>query len=111
MKTKISLCTNTYKETFRDSNYDTVWANSESLSSKDYRSTYGRSQGKKPDPTIYRIIEKGELAIFCQDGINNILLCENEPGVQTFGGHICEGYIFLYDGPGIRWHLSFLSTI
>ncbi|GBC51080.1 uncharacterized protein OCT59_022451 [Rhizophagus irregularis] len=104
MKTKISLCTNTYKETFRDSNYDTVWANSESLSSKDYRSTYGRSQGKKPDPTIYRIIEKGELAIFCQDGINNILLCENEPGVQTFGGHICEGYIYFcmmdleYDG-------------
>ncbi|CAG8635075.1 1559_t:CDS:2, partial [Rhizophagus irregularis] len=118
MKTKISLCTNTYKETFRDSNYDTVWANSESLSSKDYRSTYGRSQGKKPDPTIYRIIEKGEftrtskvggynlykVAIFCQDGINNILLCENEPGVQTFGGHICEGYIYFcmmdleYDG-------------
>jgi len=121
----------TFMETFRDSNYDTVWANSESSSSKDYRSTYGRSQGKKTDLTIYRIVEKGEheescfieakpfsvtrtskiggcnlykVAVFCQGGINNILLRENEQGVQTFGGHICEGYIYFcmmdleYDG-------------
>ncbi|RGB23292.1 hypothetical protein C1646_677219 [Rhizophagus diaphanus] len=121
----------TFKETFRDSNYHTVWANSQSLTSKDYRSTYGRSQGKKTDLTIYRIMEKGEreefcfveakrfsvtriskvggynlykVAIFCQGGVNNRLLLENKSGTQSFGGHICEGYIYFcmmdleYDG-------------
>ena len=34
------------------------------------------------------------MAIFCQDGINNILLCENEPEVQTFRGHICGKFFF-----------------
>lgn len=38
---------NTFKETFRDSNYEIIWANSQSLSSKEQRATYGRSQGKK----------------------------------------------------------------
>ncbi|CAG8593354.1 8239_t:CDS:10 [Acaulospora morrowiae] len=120
----------TFKETFWDSKYVTVWANSESLSSKDYRSTHGRSQ-EKIDITIYRIIEKGKceescfvearpfsitrtskiegynlykVAVFCQGAINNILLRENVPRVQTFGGHIYEGYIYFcmmdleYDG-------------
>ncbi|CAG8696059.1 16169_t:CDS:10, partial [Funneliformis caledonium] len=93
----------TFKETFRDSNYDTVWANSESLSSKDFRSTYAKPfsvtrTSKVGGYNLYKV------AIFCQGGINNILLCENEPGVQTFGGHICEGYIYFcmmdleYDG-------------
>ena len=35
-----------------------------------------------------------KVVIFCQGGINNILLCENESGVQTFGGHICGTFSF-----------------
>ncbi|CAB4428948.1 unnamed protein product [Rhizophagus irregularis] len=94
MKTKISLCTNTYKETFRDSNYDTVWIIAPPM--QDLFSVTRTS--KVGGYNLYKV------AIFCQDGINNILLCENEPGVQTFGGHICEGYIYFcmmdleYDG-------------
>ncbi|CAG8806484.1 18121_t:CDS:2 [Gigaspora margarita] len=37
----------TFKETFRDFNYEIIWANSQSLSSKEQRATYGRSQSKK----------------------------------------------------------------
>lgn len=35
-------------------------ANAESLTSREHRATYGRSQGRKPDITIYRITEKEE---------------------------------------------------
>jgi len=122
----------TFKETFRDSNYEIIWANSQSLSSKEQRATYGRSQGKKTDMTVFRIVEKGvreetcyveaksfsvtrkskiggynlyKVAIFCQGGINNVISSRgNKRGTQTFGGHICEGYIYFcamdleYDG-------------
>ncbi|RIA93947.1 hypothetical protein C1645_735133 [Glomus cerebriforme] len=102
-------------------------ANTESLSSREHRATYGRSQGRKPDITIYRIMEKDEsrgkreetcfveakhfsvtknskiggynlykVAILCQGGINNIISSRgNTPGIKSFGGHVCEGYIYL----------------
>ncbi|GES85098.1 hypothetical protein GLOIN_2v1837963 [Rhizophagus clarus] len=82
----------TFKETFRDSNYDTIWANGESSSSKYHRTTYGRNKGKKPDMVLYRIIEN--VAIFCQGGLNKMISsCGGDTGA-SFGGHICEGHIY-----------------
>ncbi|PKC10505.1 hypothetical protein RhiirA5_374603 [Rhizophagus irregularis] len=107
----------TFKETFRDSNYDTIWANGESLSSKYHRATYGRNKGKKPDMVLYRIIENGEreescfieakhfsitrnsniggynmykVAIFCQGGLNKMMSSYGGDTGASFGGHICE---------------------
>ncbi|POG76766.1 hypothetical protein GLOIN_2v1837963, partial [Rhizophagus irregularis DAOM 181602=DAOM 197198] len=111
----------TFKETFRDSNYDTIWANDESLSSKYHRATYGRNKGKKPDMVLYRIIENGEreescfieakhfsitrnsniggynmykVAIFCQGGLNKMMSSYGGDTGASFGGHICEGHIY-----------------
>ncbi|CAB4487463.1 unnamed protein product [Rhizophagus irregularis] len=111
----------TFKETFRDSNYDTIWANGESLSSKYHRATYGRNKGKKPDMVLYRIIENGEreescfieakhfsitrnsniggynmykVAIFCQGGLNKMMSSYGGDTGASFGGHICEGHIY-----------------
>ncbi|CAJ0883199.1 20596_t:CDS:10 [Entrophospora sp. SA101] len=39
----------TFKEIFRDSNYDISWANTESLTSRSHCANYGCSQGRKPD--------------------------------------------------------------
>ncbi|CAG8491832.1 8038_t:CDS:2 [Funneliformis caledonium] len=50
----------TFKEIFCDLNYEIIWANTESLSSREHRATYGRSKGRKPDITIYRIMKKEE---------------------------------------------------
>ncbi|RIB13188.1 hypothetical protein C2G38_1754810 [Gigaspora rosea] len=129
-----------FKEMFRDPNYEIIWANTESLSSREHRATYGRSKGRKPDITIYRVMKKDEkeetckvereetcfveakhlsvtrnskiggynlykVAILCQGGINRIIYSRgNTPKLKSFGGHICEGYIYLgtmdleYDG-------------
>ncbi|CAG8683240.1 5240_t:CDS:10, partial [Funneliformis mosseae] len=112
----------TFKEIFRDSNYDISWANTESLTSRSHRANYGRSQGRKPDIIVYRIVERDKyeetcyveaknfsitrnskiggynlykVAILCQGGINNIISSRgNKPGVKSFGVHICEGYIY-----------------
>ncbi|PKY57194.1 hypothetical protein RhiirA4_478099 [Rhizophagus irregularis] len=43
----------TFKEIFRDPKYEIVWANAESLTSREHRAVYGRSQGRNPDITIY----------------------------------------------------------
>ncbi|CAG8669912.1 9959_t:CDS:10, partial [Funneliformis mosseae] len=102
-----------FKETFRDSNYEIVWANSQSESSKEHRAFYGRSQGKRSDMTLYRIVEKNEreetcfieakpfttkrkskvggynlykVGIFCQGGINKLISIHgNKLGTKTFG--------------------------
>ncbi|CAB4388231.1 unnamed protein product [Rhizophagus irregularis] len=129
-----------FKEMFRDPNYEIIWANTESLSSREHRATYGRSKGRKPDITIYRVMKKDDkeetckveheetcfveakhlsvtrnskiggynrykVAILCQGGINRIISSRgNIPKLKSFGGHICEGYIYLgmmdleYDG-------------
>ncbi|CAG8643684.1 7138_t:CDS:2, partial [Paraglomus occultum] len=99
-------------------------ANGQSLSSKEHRMIYGRTQGKKPDMVVCRIIEKGEheescfieakhfsitrnsnnggynlykVAILCQGGINKIISSRGtETGTKTFGAHVCEGYLILF---------------
>ncbi|PKY24708.1 hypothetical protein RhiirB3_472125 [Rhizophagus irregularis] len=48
----------TFKEIFRDPKYEIVWANAESLTSREHRAIYGRSQGRKPDITIYWLFEE-----------------------------------------------------
>ncbi|CAG8591689.1 21150_t:CDS:2 [Cetraspora pellucida] len=96
-----------FKEIFRDPNYDIIWANIKSLSSRNHRSSYGRTQGRRPDATLYRIMDDGDLEeeCFVEGGINNIIsLRGNDPEVKSFSGHFCEIYIFFgmmdldYDG-------------
>ncbi|CAG8719895.1 2800_t:CDS:10, partial [Racocetra persica] len=98
-----------FKEIFCDPDYDIIWANIESLSSKSHCTTYGRSQGRRPDVTLYRIMENDNL----EGGINNIIsLRGNELEVKSFCGHICRGYIYFemmdleYDGIYCYFQLS-----
>ncbi|CAG8623940.1 11862_t:CDS:10 [Funneliformis caledonium] len=122
----------TFKEIFRDPNYDISWANTESLTSRSHRANYGRSQGRKPDIIVYRIVERDKyeetcfveaknfsitrnskiggynlykVAILCQGGINNIISSRgNKPGAKSFGVHICGKRIYLFwnNGLGVR---------
>lgn len=93
-----------------------IRANGQSQSSKEHRMTYGRTQGKKPDTVVCRIVQKGEheescfveakhfsitrnsniggynlykVAILCQGGINMISSSGNEFNAKTFGAHVC----------------------
>ena len=65
----IKFCEFKYSSLF--SCFFPIRANSQSLSSKEYRMIYGRTQGKRPDVMICRILEKGEHeeACFVADAI------------------------------------------
>ncbi|GBB95546.1 hypothetical protein RclHR1_02560006 [Rhizophagus clarus] len=85
----------TFKEMFYDSNYEIIWADTESIFSREHGSTYGRSKAKS-DPTTF-----ARLSSFVRVIITSR---RNTSELKSFGGHICEGYIYLgmmdleYDG-------------
>ncbi|CAB4427564.1 unnamed protein product [Rhizophagus irregularis] len=48
-------------ETFRDSNYEVIWANGQSPSSKEHRMTYGRTQGKNQIWLFVELLKKSSM--------------------------------------------------
>ncbi|PKY56048.1 hypothetical protein RhiirA4_549050 [Rhizophagus irregularis] len=119
----VHIETNNGNETFRDSNYEVIWANGQSPSSKEHRMTYGRTQGKNQIWLFVELLKKSSMkdhvllrrnifqsqettvkndrgynlykvAILCQGGMNKIASSRgNEFGTKSFGAHVYEGYI------------------